>query len=181
MNFIAGMLLFHMGEENAFFTLDTMLSDEMYLPHDFFDPTLAGLHRNSFVLTELLQERYPLIYDHLDDKCVTSVLFTTKWFMKMFLGTLPMETSLRVWDSFFEEGFKVLYRIALTIMSICEKEILAAEDTYEIVEVINKACKEMYDCSTLLAHSFGIRNFSHKKISTLKEQYDWERNRRQTL
>ncbi len=169
-----------MSEENAFYTLDAMIGD-MYLPPDLFDSTLSGLYRNTYVLTELLRERYPHIHDHIENKGVLLHVFTSKWFMKMFLNTFPMETTLRVWDSFFEEGFKVLYRIALTLLSESETEILACEEVPDVINGIMSKAKEMYDCQQLLTASFGIRRLSHKKITILKEQYDWQTKRRSTM
>jgi hypothetical protein len=92
-----------------------------------------------------------------------------------------METTLRVWDSFFEEGFKVLYRIALTLLSESETEILACEEVPDVINGIMSKAKEMYDCQRLLTASFGIRRLSHKKITVLKEQYDWQTKRRSTM
>lgn len=37
------------------------------------------------------------------------------WFMRCFIGMLPMETTLCVWDVFFHEGSKTLFWVALAI------------------------------------------------------------------
>ena len=43
--------------------------------------------------------------------------------MSLFVGVLPIETVLRVWDAFLYEGPRALYRYALAIFKLGESEI----------------------------------------------------------
>lgn len=45
----------------------------------------------------------------------------------MFATQMPLELTLRIWDIFFIEGNKILFRIGLAIMKINEKELLKAD------------------------------------------------------
>ena len=45
-----------------------------------------------------------------------------------FSDVLPVETTLRVWDSLFYEGSKVLLRVAVALVAMNSAEILAARD-----------------------------------------------------
>ncbi|KAL0489566.1 TBC protein [Acrasis kona] len=101
MNFLAAILHIHMGEENAFYTLVQMLKHQSYLPPTLFDPTLDGLYCETFVLDKLAEKRLSKIYLHLKKLDINFVLFTTKWFMLLYINVFPMETSLRIWDYFF--------------------------------------------------------------------------------
>ena len=47
---------------------------------------------------------------------IDPILYMTEWFMCIFARTLPWCTVLRVWDMFFCEGVKVLYRVGLHLM-----------------------------------------------------------------
>ena len=38
--------------------------------------------------------------------------------MSMYSRTLPWPTVLRIWDMFFFEGVKVLFKVALTVLSL---------------------------------------------------------------
>jgi hypothetical protein len=171
MNFLAAILLLHMGEENAFYTLTCMLSDDSYLPQDLFDPTLNGLYCETHVLDKLVQERYPKIHAHLKKLDVNMVLFATKWFMLVFLNVFPMETSLRIWDTFFYEGYKVLFRIGLTFLHMQENKIMATESIGDVLQLIGRTAKEVFDCRMLLKNSFQIRRFDRKKIQTLRHDF----------
>lgn len=39
-----------------------------------------------------------------------------KWLMVLFVGELPEETELVVWDLFFLKGSYVIFRVALTLV-----------------------------------------------------------------
>jgi hypothetical protein len=161
-----------MGEENAFYVLDAMLSEDKYLPEDLFDPTLNGLYCETHVLNGLVKERYPKIHAHLTRLDVNFVLFATKWFMLVYLNVFPMETSLRIWDTFFFEGYKVLFRIGLTFLHMNEAKILATTNIGEILQLFNKLGKEVFDCRNLLKNSFQIRRFGRKKIQLLRKEHN---------
>jgi hypothetical protein len=53
----------------------------------------------------------------------TVALSCTSWFMSIFVGVLPIETVLRVWDTFLYEGPRALYRYGLAIFKLSEPEI----------------------------------------------------------
>ena len=47
---------------------------------------------------------------------VDPVLYMIEWFMCIYCRTLPWPTVLRVWDMFFCEGVKVLFKVALVLL-----------------------------------------------------------------
>ncbi|KAI5458715.1 hypothetical protein BGZ63DRAFT_362064 [Mariannaea sp. PMI_226] len=86
----------------------------------------------------------------------------TAWFMSCFIGTLPIETTLRVWDVFFYEGSKTLFRIALAIFKVGENEIKAVSDPMEMFGVVQGIPRKLIDANALLEACFKRRNgFGH--------------------
>ncbi|UNI18548.1 hypothetical protein JDV02_004811 [Purpureocillium takamizusanense] len=55
----------------------------------------------------------------------------TDWFMSCYIGILPIEMTLCVWDVFYEES-KTLFRIALAIFKTGESKIGAVSDPLEM-------------------------------------------------
>ncbi len=89
-------------------------------------------------------------------------LCMTAWFMSCFIGTLPIETTLRVWDVFFYEGSKTLFRVALAIFKHGEGEIKAISDPMEMFGVVQALPRKMLDANLLMEQSFKRRNgFNH--------------------
>ena len=44
--------------------------------------------------------------------------------MVLFVGEVPEEAELLVWDLFFVKGSYVVFRVALTVVELMQKEIL---------------------------------------------------------
>ncbi|KAF2860318.1 RabGAP/TBC [Piedraia hortae CBS 480.64] len=170
LNFIAGLLLLFLDEdEKKAFTLLEIVTSE-YLPgtHGI---ALEGANIDIAVLMSLIQETMTPIWNKLDDKSSglagdptaqalrlpTVSLATTAWFMSLFVGTLPIEAVLRVWDCLFFEGSKTLFRVALAIFRAGQKQILAVHDSVEIFQVVQTIPRTMLDINTLMEVSFGGR------------------------
>ena len=58
---------------------------------------------------------------------MTPPQYATHWFMTLFSTKMPLELTLRIWDIFFIEGKKILYRVVLAIMKLNEKELLKGD------------------------------------------------------
>ncbi|KAK3063511.1 hypothetical protein LTS18_014941 [Coniosporium uncinatum] len=98
----------------------------------------------------------------LSTRLPTVSLATTAWFMSLFIGTLPIESVLRVWDSFFYEGSKTLFRIALAIFKSGEQEIRAVREDMEVFQVVQTIPRRLVDASGLMEACFRRRNgFGH--------------------
>ncbi len=64
-------------------------------------------------------------------------LLLTKWFICLFVNHLPLDTELLVWDLFFIKGTSVLFRVAMTLFQLMEKDILACQDLCEVFQIVN--------------------------------------------
>ncbi|KAK4189429.1 putative GTPase-activating protein [Podospora australis] len=85
-------------------------------------------------------------------------LCMTAWFMSCFIGTLPIESVLRVWDVFFYEGSRTLFRVALTIFKLGEPEIKAVQDPMEMFGVVQQFPRKLLDCNALMELCYKRRN-----------------------
>lgn len=107
-------------------------------------------------------------------------LCMTAWFMSCFIGTLPIETTLRVWDIFFYEGSKTLFRMALAIFKSGESEILAVSDPMEIFGVVQAMPRKMIDANGLMDACFKRRNgFGHLSQGAIDERRQEQREAQQ--
>ncbi|RCI10223.1 hypothetical protein L249_8720 [Ophiocordyceps polyrhachis-furcata BCC 54312] len=105
-------------------------------------------------------------------------LCMTAWFMSCYIGTLPMETTLRVWDVFFYEGSKTLFRIALAIFKSGEAEIKAVSDPMEMFGVVQALPRRMLDANGLMETCFKRRNgFGHLSQDAIDERRQERRDK----
>jgi hypothetical protein len=139
LNFIAGLLLLFLKQdkEKAFVMLTIITRNH-----------LPGAHARSLANTEvnvlmmLIKDYLPKVWTSINDTDLinsgvgsnahpnskfqrqpTVALSCTSWFMSIFVGVLPIETVLRVWDTFLYEGPRALYRYGLAIFKLSEPEI----------------------------------------------------------
>jgi hypothetical protein len=105
------------------------------------------------------------------DRLPPITLCMTAWFMSCFIGTLPIETTLRVWDVFFYEGSKTLFRIALAIFKLGENEIKSVADPMEMFGVVQSMPRRLIDANALMEACFKRRNgFGHLSQAQIDEK-----------
>lgn len=165
MNYVAGYLLLVMkSEEEAFWMLATLLEDILFF--DSYSEDLFGCHVEQRVLKELLNKKLPRLSAHLDRINFDASLVTTEWFLCIFAKSFPSETTLRVWDVLFNEGGKVLFRVALALFKMKEEDLMAARHVGEAVKIIQHLTHHLFDPDELLTVAFDkLGTFSMTSIS----------------
>ncbi|KAF2500601.1 RabGAP/TBC [Lophium mytilinum] len=181
LNFLAGLLLLFLDEdeEKAFHMLSIITT--IHLPGTHSRVLEANVDMG--VLMSCIRESMPAIWTKIDDvhllnagthfsasnaRLPTISLATTAWFMSLFVGNLPIETVLRVWDSFYYEGSKTLFRISLAIFKVGEPDIRSINDHMEIFQVIQTIPRRLVDANKLMEACFRRRNgFGHMSQDTI--------------
>lgn len=83
--------------------------------------------------------------------------------MSLFVGVLPVETALRVWDILWYEGSKTIFRISLTIFKLCidspgfqNKQASGTEENQqiELFQFMQGFPKQILDPNLLIDHCF---------------------------
>jgi TBC1 domain family member 6 len=121
----------------------------------------------------------PRSIDAASDRLPPVTLFMTAWFMSCFIGTLPIETTLRVWDVFFYEGSKTLFRVALGVFKLGESEIRSVSDPMEMFGVVQAIPRRLLDCNAVMEATFRRRNgFGHVSQESIENR---RRERRETF
>ncbi|XP_004705721.1 TBC1 domain family member 10B [Echinops telfairi] len=128
---VAAVLLMHMPAEQAFWCL-VQICDK-YLP-GYYSAGLEAIQLDGEIFFALLRRASPLAHRHLRRQRIDPVLYMTEWFMCIFARTLPWASVLRVWDMFFCEGVKIIFRVALVLL----RHTLGSVDKL-------RACQGMYE------------------------------------
>ncbi|KAI3331632.1 RabGAP/TBC [Xylariaceae sp. AK1471] len=198
LNFLAGLLLlFVESEEQAFWLLNIIT--RVYLPGTH-EMSLEGANVDLGVLMSAIRDTMPNVWAkiggeldgtdvprpksrrnrpraELTTRLPPITLCMTAWFMSCFIGTLPIESTLRVWDVFFYEGSKTLFRIALTIFKLGESEIKKVGDPMEIFQVVQTIPRKMLDANGLMDACYKRRNgFGHLSQETIELRRQERRN-----
>ncbi|RCI03137.1 hypothetical protein CU098_008697, partial [Rhizopus stolonifer] len=165
LNYIAGVLLLFMTEEESFWTLVALITE--ILPPNIYDVTMEGANIDQNVLMHLLSERHPIVWNKMspgqsfwaceelqEGGMPTCSLVTSHWFLTLYINILPFESVFRVWDCLFYEGPTVLFRVALGIFKLNEDVILAVDDPLEVFQEIQNMPKKMVDCHQLIESTY---------------------------
>ena len=129
MNSIVGVLLMYMNEENAFWAMLSILIK--YDQKKYFLHGLPGLFETFYVFQKLLKIKVPKVHQYMVKHQIKPSMFATQWFVTLFTSGFELESTVRIYDCFFTEGPKILYRVALWIMKENEAELISDEmDTF---------------------------------------------------
>lgn len=110
---IAAVLLMHMPLRDAFYCFVQIC--HKYLP-GYFSVGLETIQIDGDILFQILSRKSRNCYLHLKKFHVEPVLYMVEWFMCIYCRALPWPTVLRVWDMFFCEGVKVLFKVAVILI-----------------------------------------------------------------
>ncbi|XP_034953921.2 TBC1 domain family member 10A isoform X1 [Zootoca vivipara] len=131
---IAAVLLMHMPAEQAFWCLVQIC--EKYLP-GYYSEKLEAIQLDGEILFSLLHKVSPVAYKHLSKQKIDPILYMTEWFMCAFSRTLPWSSVLRVWDMFFCEGVKIIFRVGLVLLKHTlgsSEKLKSCQGQYETME-----------------------------------------------
>ncbi|XP_062475121.1 USP6 N-terminal-like protein [Pezoporus occidentalis] len=136
MSQIAAILLMYLNEEDAFWALAQLLTNQRHAMHGFFIPGFPKLQRFQAHHEQILSKMVPKLKKHMDKEQMTTGIYTTKWFLQCFIDRTPFTLTLRLWDIYILEGERVLTAMAYTILKLHKKRLLkmALEDLREFLQ-----------------------------------------------
>jgi len=151
------------------------LSDAAYQPTlTYYQKDLGGLQVDQRVFSTLVRERIPSVHAKMSSLDMDVSTITLQWFMCLFVNTLPLDVTLRVWDCLFLEGPKILFRAALNVLKLNEKAIKKADSFEKIHIALSAFEKSPIDADEFLENCFEgrwIGSFSAKRIQKLRSGF----------
>ncbi|XP_064190522.1 TBC1 domain family member 1 isoform X2 [Anguilla rostrata] len=134
LSFIAGVLLLHMGEEDAFHMLKFLMFD-MGLRKQY-RPDMIILQIQMYQLSRLLHDYHRELYVHLEQQEIGPSLYAAPWFLTAFASHFPLGFVARVFDMLFLQGSEVIFKVALSLLGSHKPLILQHEHLEAIVDFI---------------------------------------------
>jgi len=124
MNFISAMFLTFLSEEEAFWLLVVVMNEEPYKLRELFGEDMAGTHEVLYIAEKLMAQFLPKLAKHMEVENIHVSMFVTQWLLTLYTSTFPFDLVARVWDCFLVEGWKVVYRVMLSLLETASKDIL---------------------------------------------------------
>ncbi|XP_018084570.1 TBC1 domain family member 1 isoform X6 [Xenopus laevis] len=134
LSFVAGILLLHMTEEDAFKMLKFLMYDMGMRKQ--YRPDMITLQIQMYQLSRLLHDYHRDLYNHLETYEIGPSLYAAPWFLTMFASQFPLGFVARVFDMIFLQGSEVIFKVALSLLGSHKPLILQHENLESIVEFI---------------------------------------------
>ncbi|CEL59739.1 TBC1 domain family member 10B OS=Mus musculus GN=Tbc1d10b PE=1 SV=2 [Rhizoctonia solani AG-1 IB] len=156
---VAGNLLMHSPEEDAFWTFVALMdkhlrgycatnSLQMEADSVFFSKTLES--NDPQLATKLFRELGLLAGD-----------FCKPWLLSGFIGVVPFEYSSRIWDIFLFEGATFLFRVGLVLLGYLRKQImtLTPKSSPGVLDCLLSISSQVLpaDPDQLIASAYAVR------------------------
>ncbi|KAM9381606.1 TBC1 domain family member 1 isoform 2-T2 [Phaethornis superciliosus] len=134
LSFVAGVLLLHMSEEDAFKMLKFLMFD-MGLRKQY-RPDMTILQIQMYQLSRLLHDYHRDLYNHLEEHEIGPSLYAAPWFLTMFASQFPLGFVARVFDMLLLQGSEAIFKVALSLLGSHKPLILQHENLETIVDFI---------------------------------------------
>ncbi|KAJ8787212.1 hypothetical protein J1605_005798 [Eschrichtius robustus] len=140
-SFVAGVLLLHMSEEQAFEMLKFLMYDLGFRKQ--YRPDMMSLQIQMYQLSRLLHDYHRDLYNHLEENEISPSLYAAPWFLTLFASQFPLGFVARVFDIIFLQGTEVIFKVALSLLSNQEALIMECENFENIVEFLKSTLPDM--------------------------------------
>ncbi|XP_019484232.1 PREDICTED: TBC1 domain family member 4 isoform X1 [Hipposideros armiger] len=140
-SFVAGVLLLHMSEEQAFEMLKFLMYDLGFRKQ--YRPDMMSLQIQMYQLSRLLHDYHRDLYNHLEENEISPSLYAAPWFLTLFASQFPLGFVARVFDIIFLQGTEVIFKVALSLLSSQETLIIECENFENIVEFLKSTLPDM--------------------------------------
>ncbi|XP_030642138.1 TBC1 domain family member 4 [Chanos chanos] len=133
-SFVAGVLLLHMSEEQAFDTLKFLMYELGFRRQ--YRPDMISLQIQMYQLSRLLHDYHRTLYNHLEEHEISPSLYAAPWFLTLYASQFPLGFVARIFDLLFIQGTEVIFKVALCLLSSHEGEILECDSFESIVDYL---------------------------------------------
>ena len=167
--FVVGFLCTYLLEEDCFWLLVAIMQESSkYALVTLYAKGMPQLRVTLSALDVLLEKACPRLSRCLSKLGIASHMYATSWFMSLFTSNLPFALSVRIWDMFLSEGWKVLYRVALGLLCAFDKTIKYDQEL-DFAVMLRKmqsglpALLKKYSAEAIITFALGVR-LSTKQI-----------------
>ncbi|OAJ44006.1 hypothetical protein, variant [Batrachochytrium dendrobatidis JEL423] len=167
MGMIVGLLLMRMEPEDAFWLLVAIL--ENYI-QGYHSVNLYQLRLDASAFELAMQKYLKPVAKYMSKLDVSPLTYMTQWFLTLYTMALPWRTVLRVWDMFFCDGPKALFRVGMGILSAKKSYLFKnCPTSSDAIGFLLQVPKEFDDADALLKVCLKIK-IKHDDMNKFRER-----------
>ncbi|XP_078264351.1 ecotropic viral integration site 5 protein homolog isoform X5 [Rhinoraja longicauda] len=173
--FIVGLLLMQMPEEEAFCVFVKLMQD--YRLRELFKPSMAELGLCMYQFEWMIQEQLPELYVHFQSQSFHTSMYSSSWFLTIFLTSFPLPVATRLFDIFMSEGLEVVFRVGIAILQSNQAELMQL-DMEGMLQHFQKVIPHQFDSGPdkLIQTAYQIK-YNAKKMKKLEKEYTTIKNK----
>ncbi|KFM66118.1 Rab GTPase-activating protein 1, partial [Stegodyphus mimosarum] len=137
-----------------------------YHVRDMFRNGFEELHLKFFQLQKLMEDQMPELASHFDDLGIEVHMFASQWFLTLFTAKFPLVVVFFIIDLFLLEGMDVIFQVAVSLLMLSQKELLAL-DFEGVLKHFRVSLPKKY--RTEEASKILIQNAKKVKVKKLKK------------
>ncbi|XP_072948592.1 uncharacterized protein plx [Epargyreus clarus] len=141
LSFVAGVLLLHMEEAEAFILLRHLMFRrglrKQYLPD------MSALQVQLYQLSRLLRDHEPELHARLEALDISPALYAAPWMLTLFTSQFPLGFVVRVFDLIFLESLDVVFAVSLALLSVHKDGLMLCESCEEAAEYLKHKLPDM--------------------------------------
>ncbi|CCI40039.1 hypothetical protein ABG067_001143 [Albugo candida] len=169
MAFLSAMFLSYIPEEQSFWHLVACLNHKRYDLANIYRPGMPKVGELVFVFERLMALYIPRVAVHLREEGLHPTTYLSQWFITLFTYSFPFNFVTRVWDIFLLEGWKIIYRVALALIKISQKQLLSIQ--FESIMEFFRDLPTTVQIEEVLAVAFSIPIKRHQ-LERIREEYE---------
>jgi len=158
------------GEERAFWQLVSVMHRPVNGIRALYASDMRQCQLCLHTFQELCVMHLPAIARHIENEGLVFSMFATSWYMTIFSSSFPFDLVTRVWDAFLAEGFKIIHRVALSLLK-CFSDIILSLGFEELISFLQHDLPNQVDPDYIMSEAFKIP-LKKVQIESIAEQYN---------
>eukprot|EP00698_Gefionella_okellyi_P003241 TRINITY_DN13027_c0_g1_i1.p1 TRINITY_DN13027_c0_g1~~TRINITY_DN13027_c0_g1_i1.p1 ORF type:complete len:429 (-),score=90.85 TRINITY_DN13027_c0_g1_i1:458-1744(-) len=154
LNFIAGLLLLFVQEEECFWLLDYVVNK---VAIEYYSDNMLGVEADLRLLRSMLEKNAPAVDTHMKHLECDMSLNCFKWLPCLGVGSFPTELILRVFDLMFSEGIGAVLRVIIALYKHHEAVLRGVNDPMELLRVMNAACTCAFETNKIMKEALALQ------------------------
>ena len=159
--FIAGHLLMHVPEEDAFSVFCELMMNEKFNLREYFKPDMYQVGLNIYILQCLVNESAPNLISHFTSESVgfssggleIFSSFASSWFLTLFTSTFSFSFCSRIFDCLLLNGPSIIFEVGLNLILADRQKLQDMTGMEEILHYFNKYAPEnLYNSDTQISN-----------------------------
>ena len=125
LSYIAATLLLQMDKFQAFVCFMNIILSPNILPFYLLDE--KNIKKRLDLFNDIFKINLPELFEHFKENEIMPEHYLLEWIMTLYTRNVFIDLSFRIWDIYMIEGIICLYKAAIVIFSIHQKDYLDME------------------------------------------------------